>query len=69
MLAWVRHKTAVSINTILVFYTGSVCNNMTCSGNGQCEDGRCICNRLYSGEFCQNKGVYAMETLMSHFVC
>lgn len=49
---------------LLLFYTGSVCNNMTCSGNGQCEDGKCICNRLYSGDFCQNKGVHT-----SSYVC
>ncbi len=38
--------------------TDAVCNNMTCSGHGSCNatTGVCECDRLYSGDFCQNKG-------------
>ena len=42
---------------------------MTCSGNGRCENGRCICNRLYSGEFCQNKGVCVCVCVCVCCVC
>jgi hypothetical protein len=40
--------------------TDAVCNNMTCSGHGSCNatTGVCECDRLYSGDFCQNKGSY-----------
>ena len=30
---------------------------MTCSGHGTCVNGECVCDRLYSGEICQNKGI------------
>ena len=37
--------------------TDAVCNAGTCSGHGTCNNGVCSsCDRLYSGEFCQNKG-------------
>ena len=35
---------------------GAVCDAMTCSGHGTCVNGECVCERLYSGEICQNKG-------------
>ena len=47
----------------------AACNNMTCSGNGRCEDGECVCDRLYTGEFCQIKGKTYHNTtiiIMSH---
>ena len=41
---------------ILVCPTAAVCDNMTCSGHGICRNGKCVCDRLYSGDICQNKG-------------
>ena len=34
----------------------AACDAMTCSGHGICMNGECVCDRLYSGEICQNEG-------------
>lgn len=38
-----------------------VCNGGSCSGNGQCVNGVCECNRLYHGKFCQQKGIKSIQ--------
>ena len=45
------------INLAMCMTLDAVCDNMTCSGHGTCMNGECICDRLYSGEICQNKGI------------
>ena len=47
---------------------------MTCSGRGSCNatTGVCECDRLYSGEFCQNKGMHdccANSSSLLYYVC
>ena len=39
-----------------VLLVAAVCNGMTCSGHRSCVNGECVCERLYFGQFCQNKG-------------
>ena len=34
-----------------------VCDDNRCGGNGLCQNGVCMCNRTYSGKFCQYKGM------------
>jgi hypothetical protein len=44
----------------------AVCDAMTCSGHGDCVNGECVCDRLYSGEICQSKGITLSFTLISN---
>ena len=47
--------------------TDALCNAGTCSGHGNCINGVCQCDRLYSGDFCQNKGILVMVS--AYLIC
>lgn len=65
---WNACACVLSMNDDMVCISDAGCNAMTCSGHGSCSAGKCVCDRLYSGEFCQNKGDHVNAHTLTWYV-